>query len=155
MGEIFTSDYLDWLRMTSDYLGEMADSGGARAVRPRPCQAVPPYQGPGQLSAASFFPPARVHFGRTAVPDQCLQGFGAFRAVPGWSLRYGPGREFRPMFMRSGTAVRLPEGAGFRSVVTGQSSVVSRHWSVVSGQSSVVSRQWSVVSGQWSVVSGQ
>jgi hypothetical protein len=26
MGEIFTSDYLDWLRMTSDYLGEMADS---------------------------------------------------------------------------------------------------------------------------------
>ena len=69
-----------------------------------------------------FFRARKGGFSRTAVPDQCLQGLAGFGAVPGWPPRYGAGREFWPMFMRSGTAVRPDKTEDFSALLAASNS---------------------------------
>ena len=84
-----------------------------------PC---PSRTGSSTVGRELFFRARKGGFSRTAVPDQCLQGLAGFGAVPGWPPRYGAGREFWPMFMRSGTAVRPKKTEAFSALLVASNS---------------------------------
>ena len=53
-----------------------------------------------------FSAPGKVDLAVPPYQANVYRGLAHFGAVPAWPGRYGPGHEFRSMFMRSGTAVR-------------------------------------------------
>ncbi len=107
-----------WSGLVGFLQGPKAGGGGFR-IRSQwhghmPC---PSRTGSSTVGRELFFRARQGGFSRTAVPDQCLQGLAGFGAVPGWPPRYGAGREFWPMFMRSGTAVRPKKTEDFSALL--------------------------------------